>query len=1222
MSLFSGLLRRGGSEQRYLDGGIGRGASFIPAPGTEIAADYVGEYRAMSNLTVYSCVRLLADTIASLPWRVYRKNESGTPVELDPQPQLMRNPYPEFDLFQWKWMVVAALALRGNSYHLVTSRDNLGWPTAVLPLHPDMVHLERHADITRWMDPIYRVSGEVIPRQDIIHLRRFTMPGEPNGLSPIRQAALAIGMGLSAEEYGYRYFKDSANPSAVLETDEKLDDDAILRQQKAWIASHGGRRRPAVLSSGFKYKPIAISPDECLAAGTLVTMADGSRRAVEDITVDERVMAWDGSKLAAARVVAVGKPPVKPMVKITTARGRELVCTHDHPMLALAKLTYPHTEPGWIHAGDLRPGQHVQVALGHLPESHPDFSDAVSYFLGAMVADGNIRAASLRWYKSDPGVLDKMTATVEELGGRVAPDGPRNYGIRVGGKPGLGATSVIRGVINESGLLGTHSHTKFVPDMIMSGGPQAWREFLAGYCDGNGYITSLDAATPRVTFNSTSERLLNDVQHLLALLGVNSSVLHKPSAAGTRIMPDGTQRECREQWTLNISGIRQVQKFAELVQLSHTEKRRRLASYTASDDRTLRRSTTDHFDRVRSVERLGDGESIGITIEGLHTHVTNGLITHNSQFLETRRYQRSEIAMLFGIPPHMIGDTDKATSWGCLPGDSLVFTSTGPVPIEDVKVGEEVWSYDGAKMSLAKVTGWKSTGYQPLLTVRTRGRELRMTAGHHMFVRRYFGRADGRKRGECGWETVEVTAGELRLTDRLIVPHGMADGDLTVAPNGREVTVEAMELAGLYIGDGSIDKGRIEIAHEANPDHMAHYAESIRREFGVNPYTDGRRTRFSSPQAVEFMGCGFTGTALTKRVPGWVFRLRKDLQLAFLRGYLDSDGSVQRGAIVYSSANKLLLEDVRHLCILAGVPVGKVIVGRKAGPCTINGHTYAAQTKYQLSLTSLNHNGVIGSNSPRKASRLVSKPNERTLRYSLDWNGAGNGPLKASWDCPNAVLHKIVSIDRSDIAVPVYDIEVAGPANYVADGAVVGNTGIEQQSIGFVTYTLRPWLACIEQVFTDQLPRGQFIRFDTDALLRGDIKARYDAYKVALQSSWISPDEVRRKEELEPIPDGKGGTFLQPVNYAPLGFDPSEKETAPPQQPGGDQPADPDNQPADPDDKPHPRPGDEPQSSPNSSPRRTQLEEHRLYLRQLADEVNDNPPSHIRVVSERNGHAV
>jgi HK97 family phage portal protein len=254
--------QRGGRERRYLDGGIGRGASFVPSPGTEIGFDYVGDYRSMASSTVFACVRLLADTVASLPWKVYRRDSYGIPVELDPQPKLLRQPYPGFDLFQWKQMVVHSLCLRGNSYHMVLSRDTLGYPQSVLPLHPDMVYLERKANIVEWMNPTYRVMGEQIAARDIIHIRRFTMPGNPEGLSPIRQAAIGIGLGLAAEEYGYRYFKDSANPSAVVSTKENLDDDAITRNQKNWIASHGGRRRPAFLSGGFEYKAISISPNE------------------------------------------------------------------------------------------------------------------------------------------------------------------------------------------------------------------------------------------------------------------------------------------------------------------------------------------------------------------------------------------------------------------------------------------------------------------------------------------------------------------------------------------------------------------------------------------------------------------------------------------------------------------------------------------------------------------------------------------------------------------------------------------------------------------------------------------------------------------------------------------------------------------------------------------------------------------------------------------------
>lgn len=260
MSILGRLLPRAGGqslEQRTLQTSF-----FVPPPGTAVAEDYVGAHRAMANLTVFACVRLLADTIATLPWKAYRRDSNGVPKELPNQPKLLQQPYPTFDLFSWKWMVVASMALRGNSYHYVTERDNAGFPTALLPLHPDVVHLERRPDILMWFDPIYRVLGERTPSQDIVHIRRYTMPGDPYGLSPIRQAAVAIGMGLSAEEFGYRYFKDSANPSGVLSTDQDLNEEAVQRVQRNWIASHGGRRLPAVLTNGFDWKTLSISPEE------------------------------------------------------------------------------------------------------------------------------------------------------------------------------------------------------------------------------------------------------------------------------------------------------------------------------------------------------------------------------------------------------------------------------------------------------------------------------------------------------------------------------------------------------------------------------------------------------------------------------------------------------------------------------------------------------------------------------------------------------------------------------------------------------------------------------------------------------------------------------------------------------------------------------------------------------------------------------------------------
>jgi len=262
MSILNRLITRGSVGQTEREQRDLSGSSFVPPPSMGVMDDFVGVHRAMSNMTVFACVRLLADTIASLPWKAYRRDSKGVPKEVKPQPKIITQPYPGFDLWQWKWMCVAAMGLRGNSYHYVTSRDQLGYPAALLPLHPDIVFLERRPDILMWFDPIYRIMGEPVKREDMIHMRRFTLPGEPWGLSPIKQAAVAIGMGLSAEEYGYRYFKESANPSGVLSTDLDLDDDAITAVQQNWIKSHGGRRLPAILTNGFSWKNLTISPEE------------------------------------------------------------------------------------------------------------------------------------------------------------------------------------------------------------------------------------------------------------------------------------------------------------------------------------------------------------------------------------------------------------------------------------------------------------------------------------------------------------------------------------------------------------------------------------------------------------------------------------------------------------------------------------------------------------------------------------------------------------------------------------------------------------------------------------------------------------------------------------------------------------------------------------------------------------------------------------------------
>jgi HK97 family phage portal protein len=79
---------------------------------------------------------------------------------------------------------------------------------------------------------------------------------------------------------------------------------------------------------------------------------------------------------------------------------------------------------------------------------------------------------------------------------------------------------------------------------------------------------------------------------------------------------------------------------------------------------------------------------------------------------------------------------------------------------------------------------------------------------------------------------------------------------------------------------------------------------------------------------------------------------------------------------------------------------------------------------------------------------------------------------------------------------------------------------IEQKQIAFVTHTLRPWLAKLEDAFSQLLPDTAYLAFSTDDLLRGDYATRIEGYSKLLQNGVLSTNEVRRKENMRPIDGG------------------------------------------------------------------------------------------------------
>jgi HK97 family phage portal protein len=220
------------------------------------AGEPVTTETALRLSTVWGCVRLLADSVSTLPLHVYRADERD-PIATPP---LLQRPSADFpELADWLWAVMASVLLRGNAWGVITARAGAGLlPAQVDLVHPDRVAVATNGDGTQTI----RIGGEEMDRADLFHVKAYPFPGSMLGLSPIAYAREAIGLGLGAEKYGAKFFGDGATPQGVLTSDHRIGPDAAEALQARWEQRHKGRRRIAVLGDGAKFQAITIAPEE------------------------------------------------------------------------------------------------------------------------------------------------------------------------------------------------------------------------------------------------------------------------------------------------------------------------------------------------------------------------------------------------------------------------------------------------------------------------------------------------------------------------------------------------------------------------------------------------------------------------------------------------------------------------------------------------------------------------------------------------------------------------------------------------------------------------------------------------------------------------------------------------------------------------------------------------------------------------------------------------
>jgi HK97 family phage portal protein len=175
---------------------------------------------------------------------------------------------------------------------------------------------------------------------------------------------------------------------------------------------------------------------------------------------------------------------------------------------------------------------------------------------------------------------------------------------------------------------------------------------------------------------------------------------------------------------------------------------------------------------------------------------------------------------------------------------------------------------------------------------------------------------------------------------------------------------------------------------------------------------------------------------------------------------------------------------------------------------------------------------------------------EAALRLKESWRAAYGGARKAGGI---AVLEEGMSLDTLSMSNEDLQLletrkftrsEIAAlfrvPAHMIGDMERSTFSNIEHQSIEFVQHCIRPWAVRFEQVLhatllsdTPQQKRSYFFEFQIDGLLRGDIQSRYQAYQVGRQAGFLSINDIRRLENLDPV--AGGDDYLEPLNMQPVG---------------------------------------------------------------------------------------
>lgn len=227
----------------------------------------VDRHTAMGISAVWASVRLLSESLASLPLILYRRTERGRERAINhPLYKLLHTrPNSENTPFVFKETIMGHLTLLGNGYSQKIHSKEGGYVQELWPLNPENMTVSRKGGKLVYE---YKKNGTSTPvfltREQVFHIPGLGFDGI-KGYSPLEMEKQALGMSIAAQRYGADFFKNFGQPGGHVEMPNHLKDkDAIERFKTTFGEAYkdwGKKHSVGILEDGATFKPITIPPN-------------------------------------------------------------------------------------------------------------------------------------------------------------------------------------------------------------------------------------------------------------------------------------------------------------------------------------------------------------------------------------------------------------------------------------------------------------------------------------------------------------------------------------------------------------------------------------------------------------------------------------------------------------------------------------------------------------------------------------------------------------------------------------------------------------------------------------------------------------------------------------------------------------------------------------------------------------------------------------------------